>query len=568
MYDLGDSTFDFKNPDYASIYKARSQRLSKIRAAQKSDPTTVPALKAFYKDNPARFISDWSCTFDPRNVERGLPGEFPFILFKRQEEWVEFIVDLWKKQQRGLTDKSRDGGLSWLSVALACTLCLHYEGMVVGFGSRKSEYVDMSTSAKSLFWKARYFMESLPPEFNGGWNKKRDSAYMRLIFPSTGSSISGEAGDNIGRGDRASIYFVDEAAWLEQPELVEAALSQTTNCRQDISTPRGMSNPFGRNRHSGKIPTFSFHWRDDPRKDIEWYNAKVIEIDDPAIVAQEIDISYTGGIDNVVIPSAWVQAAIDSHKKLGISISGSRTGALDVADQGRDTNCFAGAYGFLLETLEEWSGKDSDIFASVQRAMNICDDNGYASFKYDADGLGAGVRGDSRIINEARKRTLQRAVEVVPFWGSGPVINPDREDYAGRTNMDYFQNFKAQAWFSLRRKFQLTYRAVMNGEPIEHTDLISIDSTLPLLSKLTIELSQPTYSRNNNGKMVIDKTPDGTRSPNLADAVMMRYAAPGKGPMNVSTNALHTFRDTSAQARRNVGGINPDALKTFGGLRY
>ena len=39
-----------------------------------------------------------------------------------------------------------------------------------------------------------------------------------------------------------------------------------------------------------------------------------------------------------------------------------------------------------------------------------------------------------------------------------------------------------------------------------------------------IELSQPTYSQNSNGKIVVDKMPDGCRSPNLADSVMIVYA--------------------------------------------
>ncbi|EBZ0800660.1 TerL protein, partial [Salmonella enterica subsp. enterica serovar Abony] len=41
---------------------------------------------------------------------------------------------------------------------------------------------------------------------------------------------------------------------------------------------------------------------------------------------------------------------------------------------------------------------------------------------------------------------------------------------------------------------------------------------------LIIELSQPTYSINGVGKIVVDKQPDGTRSPNLADSAMISYA--------------------------------------------
>jgi hypothetical protein len=45
---------------------------------------------------------------------------------------------------------------------------------------------------------------------------------------------------------------------------------------------------------------------------------------------------------------------------------------------------------------------------------------------------------------------------------------------------------------------------------------------LPLLR--TKEQSQPTASKGTRMRLVIDKQPEGTRSPNLADAVVMAYA--------------------------------------------
>ena len=57
----------------------------------------------------------------------------------------------------------------------------------------------------------------------------------------------GEAGDNIGRGDRTTLYLVDEAAFLQRPLLIDAALSQTTRCRIDLSSVNGMTNPFAQN---------------------------------------------------------------------------------------------------------------------------------------------------------------------------------------------------------------------------------------------------------------------------------------------------------------------------------
>jgi phage terminase large subunit len=233
--------------------------------------------------------------------------------------------------------------------------------------------------------------------------------------------------------------------------------------------------------------------------------------------------AYNQNGDNNLIPAAWVHAAIDAHLTLGINPTGEKKAALDVADEGADKNALCARYGILMEHLEEWRGKDSDIYSTVIKAFHICDEHGYESFDYDADGLGAGVRGDARVINEGRVNKI----EVGAFRGSEAVAHPEKEMVRGRKNKDYFANRKAQAWWELRLRFQNTFRAI-RGESVDLDNLISIPSSLPNKSRLAMELSQPTYSLNSSGKITIDKKPDGTKSPNLADAVMMCYAGSSK----------------------------------------
>jgi phage terminase large subunit len=524
--------FDFKNPDYVQVFEWRMERIARIR----KDPKVIQAMKLFYRDNPAQFLIDWGMTFDPRNVEIGLPAVIPFMLFPRQEEWAVWFMERWRAREPGLTEKTRDMGMSWLTIGVATSICLHNAGIVAGFGSRKEEYVDKIGAPKSLFEKARLFLSFLPEEFRGGWERERHAPHMRVLFPETGSIMTGEAGDGIGRGDRASFYFVDEAAFLERAHLVEASLSQTTNCQQDISSANGRANVFAQKRFSGRVPVFTFHWRDDPRKDQAWYDKEVARLD-PVTVAQEIDINYSASVEGVLIPSAWVQAAIDADKKLGITTTGFRRGALDVADEGVDLNAYGGRHGIRLEFLESWSGKGDDIFGTVQRAIRLTDENGYEQFHYDADGLGAGVRGDARVINEERVRKGQKTIKVDPFRGSGAVFDPDGEMVPKRKNKDFFANAKAQAWWSLRMRFQQTYRAVVEGMEYKPDDIIAIAGDLPELVKLQAELSQPTYSINGVGKVVIDKAPEGTRSPNHADVVMILYH-PGRRAMRISDDLL------------------------------
>jgi phage terminase large subunit len=47
-------------------------------------------------------------------------------------------------------------------IAFSCTMCLFNRGMVIGWGSRKEEYVDSKGAPKALFEKARFF-----------WSKRR-----------------------------------------------------------------------------------------------------------------------------------------------------------------------------------------------------------------------------------------------------------------------------------------------------------------------------------------------------------------------------------------------------------
>ncbi|KNA28260.1 bacteriophage TerL protein [Pantoea ananatis] len=518
-------SFDFRNPDYTQVFEWRMERLQRIR----QNPGMLPVMKAFYRDNPAQFIIDWGMTVDPRNVERGLPARIPFLLFPKQEEWIQWFVEHWRTSKPGITEKTRDMGMSWLTVGMAASLCLFNRGIIAGFGSRKEEYVDKIGSPKSLFDKARNFIGLLPVEFRGGWNPKAHAPHMRILFPENDSAMTGEAGDGIGRGDRTSFYIVDESAFLERPYLVDASLSATTNCRQDISTPNGMANSFAERRHSGKVDVFTFHWRDDPRKDDAWYKKQCEELD-AVTVAQEIDINYSASVEGVLIPSAWVQAAVDAHIKLGIQPTGQRMGALDVADEGKDTNAFTSRHGFLLEDIEEWSGKGDDIFGTVQRAFSICDQRRLEMYRFDSDGLGAGARGDARVINEQRKERRERQITATPYRGSGSPANPEDEavpgEYGqqGRLNKDFFANAKAQGWWRLRTLFRNTWRAVEEKMPFSPDEIISISGSMPLKNKLIVELSQPTYSVNGVGKIVVDKKPDGTKSPNLADSAMIAYA--------------------------------------------
>jgi hypothetical protein len=514
------------------VMRERERRLAWMR----TDPQRVAWLKRYYSDpmHAADFISDVGVTFDPRNIERGRTALVPFVLYDKQRELCTWVIERWRGSEGGIVIKPRDGGISWTSVALACTLCLYQDGLVIGFGSRKEEYVDKLGSPKALFWKARLFMQNLPPEFAGGWDATKHAPLMRISFPSTGAVITGESGDGIGRGDRTSLYFIDEAGHLERPTLVDQAFAgATTNCRIDVSTPNGMSGngqPFYEKSVNPAIKAFWINWRDDPRKDDAWLAKQCAELS-PHVVAQEILCDFAATNFGAIIPSVWISAATGLAERLGIKPSGMRTGALDVADSGVDKNAFAVRHGIVLESCESWSGRHSDLLATAQRAFRIADAHDVNNWNYDAAGVGAGIGGFARGINESRKNKHR----VSKFLGAAEVMHPDAvvPGTGGRTAGDYFQNFKSQSWSTLHKRFEASYqisKLLDANEPVPRELIeacISINPKIPEISRLCSELGTPTWEESLSGKMKCNKQPivNGipAPSPNLADAVMQAF---------------------------------------------
>lgn len=363
----------------ATTLRKRAERLAHIR----KEPDAVPALKKYYQDHPVDFINDWGMTFDPRNRDIGLPSVIPFTLFPRQREWLEFCLDRWQNRESFLTEKTREMGLSWLAVSLSVTLCILHEGIVIGFGSRKEELVDKLDSPKSLFWKARFFAENLPREFRP---KNWESPYMRIAFKDTGSYITGEAGDNIGRGDRTSIYFADEFAFMPNQKSVDAALSQTSNCVGYISTPNGNGDVFYNKRHSGKVPVFTFHWRDDPRKDEAWYFKQKSTLDS-VVLAQEVDIDYNASTSDAYIDGDLVETA-QRTPQTRIEPVGQLILGVDAAHFGNDESVLAPRIGRVALPFKSFQRADGPTLAG--HVVDYCDDSVYPvhSIVIELDGPG------------------------------------------------------------------------------------------------------------------------------------------------------------------------------------
>jgi hypothetical protein len=179
---------------------------------------------------------------------------------------------------------------------------------------------------------------------------------------------------------------------------------------------------------------------------------------------------------------------------------------------------------------DEWGQGDTGV--STRKAVGYCTDLGIKELQYDRVGVGAGVKAEANRLDELR-RTKGEEVYIpqdfvfVPWSGADAVRDPEGFLISGDAEMpkngDFFENFKAQAWWHVARLFDNTFRAVTEGIEVPEDQLISLPSNLPHLATLRKQLSQVTITRSARLKVMINKKPEGTISPNLADALVMAY---------------------------------------------
>ena len=521
-------------PDYVSVWAWRQKQLLAMRA----NPVLLTGALEYYSTRPVEFITHWLDTYDPRNAGRGIPAYMPFIMFEKQADFVRFLMAMIDDEENGLVEKARDMGATWVCCAVSVWLWRFYPGAAIGWGSRKEQLVDKLGDPDSIFEKMRILIRRLPREFwPRGFSEIDDMPFMRIVNRDTGATITGEAGDNIGRGGRKLCYFKDEAAHYERPEKIEAALADNTRIQIDISSVNGIGNVFHRRREAGvewdgttakgQTNVFVMDWSDHPAKDQAWYDqrrAKAIADGLLHVFAQEVERNYSASVDGVIIPADWITSAIGADAKLGFKATGGIIAALDVADEGGDKNALAVRKGPSLLSCDDWA--EGDTGYTTRKAITVLSSLGPVSLQYDSVGVGAGVKSEANRLGQTGE--LPKTIKFTAWSAGAGVLDPDKHLVPGDRNTplnnDYFANLKAQAWWQLRLRFERTHRAVTEGLKYNPDDMISLSPNMPKLRQLQKELSQATVSKTSGAlKLAVDKSPDGTKSPNLADSVVMAF---------------------------------------------
>jgi len=458
-------SIDWKRSDYVKpVLQERAERLAWLQA----DEVRLAAVMAFYKTNPARFIDDWMMTYDPRRS----PAFWPFVLFPRQIEFIEWIQERYETSQDphaigdGVADKSRDVGFSWLFCAWSIWAWTFIPGMKIGMGSYREAKVDRKDDPDSLFEKLRMVIKLTPNLFlPPGWNERAHAPFMKIINPWNGNTITGEAGDQVGRGGRSTVYFIDEAAFLEHPDLADRGLSMNSNCKLYASTANGMGNRFAQKRFAGVLPVFSFHWKQDPRKDQKWYDAQKLKMD-PIDLAVEVDIDYSASIENLFIEARWVESAKDIANVVDFPEYHGGVSGLDVGGSGTGKSVHTTRFGPIVLMPTSWG--DPDTIKTAYKAADLTKTMGAQYLNFDSVGIGDSVtwalrhieagdpddpvakayaRGDHRrvvpsetIVQDIQQARVEGDVLLSAMADAGITVQTDTEAAVARGMGEAFQN--------------------------------------------------------------------------------------------------------------------------------
>jgi len=473
-------------------------------------------------DRPIWFIDNWIWTHDPRNAGTELPTKVPFVLRPKQRELVEWLQGLLEDTANGLIEKSRDEGGSFVCLAFGLHHWLFRDGFSMSVGSRKLELVDEKGDLDALIPKVRFMLYNLPSWMRpDGFVPDQHDNFTRLINPETDARITGEAGENMGRGGRSTFYLIDEWAFVKQQQAVNAAVVDNAKVHCKLSTPSGQGGKMQQEKRSGRYRVFTLHWKDNPVKNFTavvegegtiypWYEKRKRETDE-ATLAQEVEIDYGAATENVVIPSKWVRAAVEADYS---GMESARAG-LDVADKGDDSvyTCFRPPEVTRHEGLRGGIGGQAD---QVER---LCRTDGVNILYYDRMGVGSGMTA-----------TLKQKEDEMPFRvvGVSNADTPTSRQFDDRPEVpayERFSNFAAELWWALRMRFWNTYLREREGKEIPITDCISIPDDPNLVG----ECSQPTWSKNAKDKIVVDKFGVSNESPDHAESLMYANGTSPKG---------------------------------------
>ena len=227
----------------------------------------------------ARKKQDWN------TIDRyGTSKEIPFITRGYQDNVIMKSV-LYLGRQDIKIPKSRETGISWITVALAAWDWIFHDQTHIGFVSKDLLSANNPDDPDALFSKFEFLLQRLPYWLLSPTDYERNITKNTFKNIRNGSSLTAYAAKgDIGRGGRKAWMLMDEFHFFEQGDDY-AAMDSTvhvTPCRVFVSTAnrdRGMAGAFydvvSDDTKNGV--TIVVDWKDDPEKRRGLYHSEQIE---------------------------------------------------------------------------------------------------------------------------------------------------------------------------------------------------------------------------------------------------------------------------------------------------
>lgn len=496
------------------------------------------------KRNIHHWIDNWVWTSDSRLAEIGMSANIPFDLFQSQYDLVDFLMARIAGKEDGLVEKSRDMGASWLFAAVSVWFWLFVPGFKTTYSSFEQNLVDELGNPDAWFEKVRQLYRQLPPwMMPAGWNVQKHDNFARLINPVNNNVIAGRVGgENIGRGGRSGWIILDECAFMNRPDEVDAATAANTRCRIFASTVNGLGNLLARKRHGGGLrhdQMIRLHWSSDPRKTVEdpgWEKRERGRLE-PWKFASEYDIDYTASVEGVFIPAAWVQSCIrlaEFARAAGVPPSTVGVAGMDVGGGGEGKSTYVSRFGPWV--LKVASRGDPDTIGTAHWGMELASadrltrmdgwEASVACLNYDNIGIGTAV------LN-----TFSRCEHhgIVPQGINVGEPATERMWTDGLTSQEKFGNLKAELWGVAREAVKCGHELLLHltGQPggIEHpwSDVVILPNETGDDMILQAQLSYPRRLTDEKGKVVVERKKDmlekrGLKSPDHAEGFVLTYA--------------------------------------------
>lgn len=515
------------------------------------------------KTDPIFFINNFIVSQDPRLKALGLSPKVPLILYPAQKKAIDDVMKAWKDRMGIATEKSRGEGGTEIYAALTVWFFITQNDIEISWGSRIIDSVDNKDDPNCIFERMRRMISYLPKQMTKNIRKGDDKALL-IKNRLNNTTIVGGGGKHMARGWRSAISFIDEFSAIEHQEFVLSSVTGVTPTTVLLTTPQGRDVFYSEKESSGRIKT-TLGWWMNPAKNKYWYTnqrppedelsfwyeaEKAYYNNNKTMIAQELDISYDSYVSDPVIPSLWVNAAINleipNPKKGKLKIGG-----LDISAGKHDKTDLCKRDGNLCEEVIDIPNVTTPV-EGARKAAVICNKGNYNTIVYDQNGVGESTP------------ELKKEFPNIDWIGEKGQRSPSNKFLVetGERAHDLYANRRAELWFNARKMFQKTFEHVSGKKQHPFEELVSIPDDPVLIADLTTPRIL-VYKEKMGVESKKDVRKELGRSPDKGDAFINAFSI---NKTTTKNTVLHAFDYKS----ENVfdGNINTNIAGKIYGCLY